>query len=110
GGRRAGAAAGAGAGGGAGGGAGPPQTPPPREPMEKNGMSHDRDLADQDIEEVAEELWTLGEQGSDRLEDLKATSQVAELDAALPNLPDRTLAPLSPDPVSLTPPGPPMAH
>ena len=50
-------------------------------------MSHDRDLADQDVEEVAEELWTLGEQGRDRLADLRATSQVAELDAALESSP-----------------------
>jgi DtxR family Mn-dependent transcriptional regulator len=78
--------------------------------LEKNGMSHDRDLADQDIEEVAEELWTLGEQGSDRLEDLKATSQVAELDAALSKLADRDLARISGDRVSLTPEGRVMAE
>jgi DtxR family transcriptional regulator, Mn-dependent transcriptional regulator len=78
--------------------------------MEKNGMSHDRDLADQDIEEVAEELWTLGEQGSDRLEDLKATSQVAELDAALAKLADRNLARICGDRVSLTPEGRAMAE
>ncbi len=46
-------------------------------------MSHDRDLADQDIEEVAEELWTLGERGLDRLADLRETTQVTELDQAL---------------------------
>ena len=33
------------------------------------------DLADQDIEEVAEELWTLDEQGLDRIEDLRASSE-----------------------------------
>ena len=44
------------------------------------------DLADQDIEEVAEELWTLGEQGLDRIEDLRATSEVAVLDARLAEL------------------------
>lgn len=49
------------------------------------------DLADQDIEEVAEELWTLGEQGLDRIEDLRATSEVAVLDAALSELSRRGL-------------------
>ncbi|MEX0878755.1 MAG: metal-dependent transcriptional regulator [Thermoanaerobaculia bacterium] len=49
------------------------------------------DLADQDIEEVAEELWTLGEQGLDRIEDLRVSSQVAVLDTALAELSRRGL-------------------
>jgi DtxR family Mn-dependent transcriptional regulator len=49
------------------------------------------DLADQDIEEVAEELWTLGERGLDRIEDLRASSEVAVLDAALAELSRRGL-------------------
>src|ERR1700693_2318651 len=55
-------------------------------------MSHDRDLVDQDVEEVAEELWTLGEEGRDRLADLRETTQVALLDAALEKLERRNLA------------------
>jgi DtxR family transcriptional regulator, Mn-dependent transcriptional regulator len=73
-------------------------------------MSHDRDLADQDIEEVAEELWTLGEQGSDRLEDLRGTTQVSELDSALEKLTRRGLARVSGDRVTLTPEGRAMAE
>ncbi len=49
------------------------------------------DLADQDIEEVAEELWTLNERGLDQIEDLRASSEVAVLDAALGELSRRGL-------------------
>lgn len=49
------------------------------------------DLADQDIEEVAEELWTLNERGLDRIEDLRASSEVAILDSALAELARRGL-------------------
>jgi hypothetical protein len=66
-------------------------------------MSHDRDLADQDVEEVAEELWTLGEQGRDRLEDLRESSQVALLEPALAKLAARGLARIRGDRVVLTP-------
>jgi DtxR family Mn-dependent transcriptional regulator len=55
-------------------------------------MSHDKDLVDQDVEEVAEELWTLGEEGRDRLQDLRETTQVEALDAALEQLARRGLA------------------
>jgi DtxR family Mn-dependent transcriptional regulator len=65
-------------------------------------MSHDRDLADQDVEELAEELWTLGEQGSDRLEDLRAQSRVAPLDGALEQLARRGLAKTQGGTVTLT--------
>ena len=68
-------------------------------------MNHDRDLADQDVEEVAEELWTLAEQGRDRLEDLRATTHVLHLNAALEKLTSRGLARLSTDRVELTPQG-----
>ncbi len=63
------------------------------------------DLADQDIEEVAEELWTLGEQGLDRIEDLRAASEVAVLDAVLSELERRGLVRLAAGRVSLTPEG-----
>ena len=68
-------------------------------------MSHDRDLADQDIEEVAEELWTLGEQGSDRLSDRRETTRVANLFSARDALVRRGLARLPADRVQLTPQG-----
>lgn len=68
-------------------------------------MSHDRDLADQDVEEVAEELWTLGEHGSDRLSDLRETTRVANLFSALDELSRRGLARLQDDRVQLTPQG-----
>lgn len=68
-------------------------------------MSHDRDLADQDVEELAEELWTLAEQGSDRLADLKETTQVSELEGALKKLENQGLARVSGERVALTPEG-----
>ena len=68
-------------------------------------MSHDRDLADQDVEEVAEELWTLGEQGLEGLADLRRTTQVAPLDPALEQLVQRGLARLQGECFELTPAG-----
>jgi DtxR family Mn-dependent transcriptional regulator len=68
-------------------------------------VSHDKDLADQDIEELAEELWTLGEQGLEGVGDLRSTSQVAELDAALSELVRRGLAWIHEEHVTLTPAG-----
>jgi len=65
-------------------------------------MSHDRDLADQDVEEVAEELWTLGEEGGDTVEDLRRTSQVAGLDEALAQLSRRGLARIDGGRITLT--------
>jgi DtxR family Mn-dependent transcriptional regulator len=73
--------------------------------MEEERMSHEKDLVDQDVEEVAEELWTLGEQGRDRIEDLRETTQVALLDAALAKLASRGLARTSDGRVVLTPDG-----
>ena len=68
-------------------------------------MSHDRDLADQDVEEVAEELWTLGEQGSDRLADLRDMTRVVELGPALEQLETRGLVRVEEGRVQLTPQG-----
>lgn len=65
-------------------------------------MSHDRDLADQDIEEIAEELWTLSEQGRDDMDELRRTTQVAALDDALRHLSDRGLATVEQGRVILT--------
>lgn len=55
-------------------------------------MSHVHEFADQDVEEVAEELFTLAEDGRDSVYDLRLTSQVASLDAALHALQGRRLA------------------
>jgi DtxR family Mn-dependent transcriptional regulator len=65
-------------------------------------MSHEEEFADQDLEEVAEELWTLGEEGRDRLTDLETTSQVRLLDEAMGKLVARGLAHLEEDRVLLT--------
>ena len=63
------------------------------------------DLADQDIEEVAEELWVLGEQGLDRIEDLRASSSVVVLDAVLAELGQRGLVRVAAGRFTLTPEG-----
>ncbi len=68
-------------------------------------MSHDKDLADQDVEELAEEIWTLGEQGLSGIDDLRATSQVSPVDAALSQLVRRGLAWSQDERVLLTPAG-----
>jgi DtxR family Mn-dependent transcriptional regulator len=65
-------------------------------------MSHEEEFADQDLEEVAEELWTLAEEGRDRMEDLRATSRVRRLDEAVAELQVRGLVRLGPDRVFLT--------
>ncbi|MBZ5637898.1 MAG: metal-dependent transcriptional regulator [Acidobacteriia bacterium] len=46
-------------------------------------MSHHKDLAGHEIEELAETLWHLEEGGTDRLEDLRRESDAADLDALL---------------------------
>ena len=63
---------------------------------------HDLDLADQDLEEVAEELWNLYEAGSESLSELKAVSSVQALGAAVDLLGRRGLAEVSGDRVTLT--------
>lgn len=63
------------------------------------------DLADQDVEEVAEELWVLGERGLDRVEDLRASSEVTVLDAVLAELERRGLLRLAAGRFALTPEG-----
>lgn len=58
-------------------------------------MRHDQDLADQDVEELAEVLWTLGEEGRDRIDEVRAASRVgAAFDAGLDALVGRGLASL----------------
>jgi DtxR family transcriptional regulator, Mn-dependent transcriptional regulator len=60
------------------------------------------DLADQDVEEVAEELWILGERGLDRVEDLHASSKVRVLDAVLGELERRGLVRVAAGHLALT--------
>ncbi|HYK40882.1 MAG TPA: metal-dependent transcriptional regulator [Thermoanaerobaculia bacterium] len=66
---------------------------------------HDVDLADQDLEEVAEELWNLHEGGSESLSDLKGVSSVVAVDAAVDLLCRRGMAEVRGDRVILTPAG-----
>lgn len=65
-------------------------------------MSHDLELADQDAEEIAEELWTLAEQGRDGLRDLRETSQVSGAEEVVGQLVRRGLARLDGDRIVLT--------
>ncbi len=55
-------------------------------------MSHERELWDQDVEELAEEIWTLGETGSHAVTELRDQSQVASFEATLDALVARGLA------------------
>ena len=73
-------------------------------------MSHERDLADQDVEEVAEELWTLGERGLQGRADLQRTTQVIDLEGALRKLAGRGLIREIEDRIELTPEGRSMAE
>jgi DtxR family Mn-dependent transcriptional regulator len=68
-------------------------------------MSHENDLADQDLEEVAEEMWTLAEEGRGSLDDLRRTSQVARLDAAVQRMLWGGLARVDGEGIALTPAG-----
>jgi DtxR family Mn-dependent transcriptional regulator len=65
-------------------------------------VSHETDLADQDAEEVVEELWTLAEEGTSLLAELRRTSHVSALDAALADLGRRGLVQLGGSQVTLT--------
>jgi len=65
-------------------------------------VSHERDMVDQDVEEVAEELWTLAEEGRFDLGDLRASTQVARLDEALRAMSERGLVRLERDRIALT--------
>jgi DtxR family Mn-dependent transcriptional regulator len=60
------------------------------------------DLADQYVEEVAEELWILAEQGLDGVEDLRASTEVGGLDAVLAQLELRGLLRVSGGRLALT--------
>lgn len=66
-------------------------------------MRHDGDLAEQDVEEVAEDVWTLGEEGSDDLADLRAATRVPHLDHTLARMARQDLLRLAAGRVALTP-------
>jgi DtxR family Mn-dependent transcriptional regulator len=73
-------------------------------------MIHDRDFLEEDVEEIAEELWTLGEEGRDRRTDLEETSQVADVSGALAKLLSRGLIRMEGDRIRLTAPGQELAE
>src|SRR5262249_34656645 len=78
----------------------PPPLPDERVPMTQH--RHDPDLADQDVEEVAEDLWTLEERGVDRLEALSTVSRVSDLTATLERMSLRGLVRLENGRVALS--------
>jgi DtxR family Mn-dependent transcriptional regulator len=63
---------------------------------------HEPDFELQDLEEVAEELWTLGEEGLAGIEALRAHTRVRRLDRALAELQKRGHAVVDGDRVRLT--------
>jgi DtxR family Mn-dependent transcriptional regulator len=65
-------------------------------------MRHDEDLAAQDVEEVAEDVWTLEEEGHRDLERLRAQSRVPHLDRTLARMARGDLVRLDGGDVSLT--------
>ena len=68
-------------------------------------MRHDEDLASQDVEEVAEDVWTLEEQGHKDLDRLRGASRVPHLDRTLARMARWDLVRLDGETVSLTPRG-----
>ena len=73
-------------------------------------MIHEKDFVEEDLEEIAEELWTLGEEGRDRRADLEATSQVADVAGALEKLARRNLIRMEGERIRLTPEGKALAE
>jgi DtxR family Mn-dependent transcriptional regulator len=66
---------------------------------------HEGDLADQDVEELAEDIWTLGEEGRHQLSDLKTATRVVGLDRAIEQLVARGLVHVEDDRIMFTPEG-----
>ena len=73
-------------------------------------MRHDEDLASQDVEEVAEDVWTLKEQGQDDVSQLRVASRVPELDRTLARMAGGDLLRVADGKVSLTPRGQELAE
>lgn len=65
-------------------------------------ISHERDLPDQDVEELAEELWTLGEEGRDLMGDVFEASRVVRVEGVLEEMQARDLARVDGARVTLT--------
>lgn len=55
-------------------------------------ICHERDLADEDVEELAEELWTLSAEGRDTVAELVRGSKVTAAEQALEEMARRGLA------------------
>jgi DtxR family Mn-dependent transcriptional regulator len=68
-------------------------------------VSHDRELADQDVEELAEEVWNRAEQDLNGIQELRQATSVARFDDALAQLAARGLAFSNGERVVLTPAG-----
>jgi len=68
-------------------------------------MRHDEDLASQDVEEVAEDIWTLKEEGHDDLSHLRSASRVPQLDRTLGRMERWDLVRMAGERVALTPRG-----
>jgi len=65
-------------------------------------MRHDLDLADQDLEEIAEAVLTMAEQGRDRLADLRQASRVEAFDEVIQRMTLSGLVEVSGDRARLT--------
>jgi DtxR family transcriptional regulator, Mn-dependent transcriptional regulator len=73
-------------------------------------MRHDEDLASQDVEEVAEDIWTLNEEGHHDLAHLRGASRVPQLERTLGRMARWDLVRLLGEAVSLTPRGEELAE
>jgi DtxR family Mn-dependent transcriptional regulator len=65
-------------------------------------MSHLDDSVDQDVEHLAEDLWTLGEEGRNSVEELRESTHARDKDRALERLVRLGLADIDGDKITLT--------
>jgi DtxR family transcriptional regulator, Mn-dependent transcriptional regulator len=68
-------------------------------------MRHDEDMASQDVEEVAEDIWTLDEEGHDEVSLLRGVSRVPQFDRTLARMARWDLLRVADGKVTLTPRG-----
>jgi DtxR family Mn-dependent transcriptional regulator len=68
-------------------------------------MRHDQELASRDVEQVAEDIWTLEEEGQEDVSHLRGASRVAQLDRTLARMQRWGLLRLAEGKVRLTPQG-----
>jgi DtxR family Mn-dependent transcriptional regulator len=68
-------------------------------------VSHQRELADQELEHIAAELWALDERGGSDVEELRGATRAECLDESLENLASRHLISREGTKVRLTPEG-----